>query len=177
MAPVARNGPPPDPAAPEGESGFKFDRSGYRVPAIIASPWVESGSVYNDEYRHTSLIATLRKQWDLGEAFTQRDAAAARTFDHIFSREIARDPETWATFKAQPLPKWHMEPEIVGKAISMMGKNIGAGVIEKAKELGVTLPPQLADPSAELTPELIIEVVRDIGFHFFPLLEPGVGSS
>ena len=23
--------------------GFKFDRSGYRVPAIIASPWVEPG--------------------------------------------------------------------------------------------------------------------------------------
>jgi hypothetical protein len=24
------------------------------------SPWVEPGSVYNEEYRHTSLIATLR---------------------------------------------------------------------------------------------------------------------
>lgn len=70
-----------------------------------------------------------------------------------------------------------MDPKIVGKAISMLGKNIGAGVIEKAKELEVTLPPQLADPSAELTPELIIEVVRDIGFHFFPLLRPGVNSS
>ncbi len=167
--------PPPDPAAPEGEFGFKFDRSGYRVPAIIASPWVEPGSVYNEEYRHTSLIATLRKQWDLGAAFTRRDAAA-RTFDHVFSRENARDPETWTIFEAQPLPAWHMDPEVVGKAISMLGKNIGAGVIEKAKELGVPLPPQLADPSAELTPELIIEVVRDIGFHFFPLLEPGVGS-
>ena len=163
--------PPPDPAAPEGEFGFRFDRSGYRVPAIIASPWVEPGSVYNEEYRHTSLIATLRKLWHLGEPFTQRDASA-RTFDHVFSREIARDPETWATFKAQPLPDWHMDPEIVGKAISTLGKNIGAGVIEKARELAVALPPQLADPSVELTPELIIEVVRDIGFHFFPLLKP-----
>ena len=59
--------PPPDPAAPAGEFGFTFDRSGYRVPAIIVSPWVEPGSVYNEEYRHTSLIATLRKAWDLGE--------------------------------------------------------------------------------------------------------------
>ena len=56
--------PPPDPSAPAGEFGFTFDRSGYRVPAIIVSPWVESGSVYNDEYRHTSLIATLAQ--DLG---------------------------------------------------------------------------------------------------------------
>ena len=50
-----------DPAAPAGELGFTFDRSGYRVPAIMVSPWVEPGSVYNEEYRHTSLIATLRK--------------------------------------------------------------------------------------------------------------------
>ena len=62
--------PPPDPAAPAGEFGFKFDRSGYRVPAIIVSPWVEPGSVFNEEYRHTSLIATLRKVWDLGEPLT-----------------------------------------------------------------------------------------------------------
>ena len=56
--------PPPDPAAPAGELGFTFDRSGYRVPAILVSPWVEPGSVYNDEYRHTSLIATLRRRGD-----------------------------------------------------------------------------------------------------------------
>jgi len=72
---------------------------------------------------------------------------------------------------------WHIDSETVGKAISMLDTNIGAGVIEKAKELEVTLPPQLADPSAELTPELIIEVVRDIGFRFFPLLKPGVNNS
>ena len=54
--------------------GFTFERSGYRVPAVIVSPWVEAGSVYNVEYRHTSLIATLRKTWELGEAFTGLDA-------------------------------------------------------------------------------------------------------
>src|SRR5262249_7834660 len=37
--------PPPDPSAPPGECGFTFDRSGYRVPAVIVSPWVEPGSV------------------------------------------------------------------------------------------------------------------------------------
>ena len=84
--------PPPDPAAPAGEFGFTFDRSGYRVPAIIVSPWVEPGSVYNEEYRHTSLIATLRKTWDLGEAFTRRDAAA-RTFEHVFTLDRPRDPD------------------------------------------------------------------------------------
>jgi hypothetical protein len=42
---------------------FKFDRSGYRVPAIIVSPWVDEGIVINEEHRHTSMIATLRKVW------------------------------------------------------------------------------------------------------------------
>ena len=82
--------PPPDAAAPAGELGFTFDRSGYRVPAIMVSPWVEPGSVYNEEYRHTSIIATLRKVWDLGDAFTQRDGAA-RTFEGVFALETPRD--------------------------------------------------------------------------------------
>ena len=30
------------------------------------------------------------------------------------------------------------------------------------------LPPQLDDPSAELTPQLIVEVIRDVAFHYFP---------
>ncbi len=162
---------PPDPAAPAGEFGFKFDRSGYRVPAILVSPWVEPGSVYNEEYRHTSLIATLRKTWDLGKAFTQRDASA-RTFDHLFTRDTPRDPQDWATFEAQPVPEWMMDEEVVGKALSGLGKAAGPGLIDKARELGVKLPPQLDDPSTEITGELIIEVLRDVSWHFFPQLAP-----
>ena len=116
--------PPPDPSASPGEFGFTFDRSGYRVPAIIVSPWVESGSVYNEEYRHTSLIATLRKTWGLGDAFSQRDASA-RTFDHVFSLDTPRDPETWATVKALPVPEWTMDPEVVGESLSTLGKTVG----------------------------------------------------
>ena len=163
--------PPPDPSAPAGELGFTFDRSGYRVPAIIVSPWVEPGSVYNEEYRHTSLIATLRKTWHLGQAFTQRDAAA-RTFDHVFTRDVARGPDEWATLAAQPIPGWTMDEEVVGKALSGLGKAAGPGLIEKARALGVELPPQLDDPDVELTGELIVEVLRDVAWHFFPGLAP-----
>src|SRR6476661_7987408 len=163
--------PPPDPAAPEGEFGFTFDRSGYRVPAIIASPWVEPGSVYNEEYRHTSLIATLRKAWDLGDPFTQRDAAA-RTFEHVFSREAPRDPGMWAAIEAQPVGDWAMDPEVVGKAITGLAKAAGPGVIEKAREMGVKLPPQLDDPNVEITGQVMIEVLRDVSWHLFPRLAP-----
>ena len=59
--------PPPDFDEPP-QFGFAFDRSGYRVPAVIVSPWVPSGSVFTDEYRHTSLMATLRGGVESGRA-------------------------------------------------------------------------------------------------------------
>ena len=98
--------PTPDPTAPAGEHGFAFDRSGYRVPAIIVSPWVAEGEVFNEEYRHTSLIATLREQWALGDPFTARDAAA-RTFSNVFTLDTPRDPKTWPDPKARPVPQIH----------------------------------------------------------------------
>jgi phospholipase C len=164
--------PPPDPAAPAGEFGFTFDRSGYRVRAIVVSPWVEPGSVYNEEYRHTSLIATLRKVWDLGAPFTQRDASA-RTFDHVFTRGKPRDPQTWATVAAQPVPAWVIDYQTMGKALGYLGKDVAPGIIEHARQTGVKLPPQLEDPSAELTPQLIVEVIRDVAFDYFPQLALG----
>src|SRR4029453_17976496 len=159
--------PPPDPAAPPGEFGFTFDRSWYRVPAIIVSPWVEPGSVYNEEYRHTSLIATLRKAWGLGEEFTQRDAAA-RTFDHVFSLAAARDPQTWAPLTTRPRPEWTMDLEVVGQALSTLGQGLAPALIAKAKELGVPLPAELTEPAAELPPGQIIGVLRQVAGHCFP---------
>ena len=161
--------PPPDPGAPAGEMGFTFDRSGYRVPAVIVSPWVVPGSVYNEEYRHTSLIATLRKVWGLGGPFTQRDASA-RTFDHVFCLDTPNDPGSWATVTARPVPPWTMDPDVLGRGLSTLGKGMGAGIIAKARELAVELPAALDDPGAELTPKLIVDVLRDVAWHFFPLL-------
>ena len=90
-----RSGAPrPDPSGPAGECGFRFDRSGYRVPAIIVPPWVAEGDVFNQEHRHTSLIATLRDRWNLGNAFSGRDAAA-RTFSHAFTLDQPRHPGSW----------------------------------------------------------------------------------
>jgi len=133
--------------------------------------------VYNEEYRHTSLIATLRKAWDLGSAFTQRDASA-RTFDHVFTRGTPRDPQTWATVAARPLPAWAIDYQTMGQALGYLGKDVAPGIIEHARQMGVKLPPQLDDPSAELTPQLIVEVIRDVAFHYFPqLAPPGAGDS
>ena len=95
--------PPPDPDAPAGELGFTFDRSGYRVPAILVSPWVAEGSVFNDEYRHTSLIATLREGLGSRRAVHPARRLRAHLRRPLHPRQ-PRDPETWATITAAPRP-------------------------------------------------------------------------
>jgi hypothetical protein len=49
---------------------------------------------------------------------------------------------------------------------------MGRGLIEHARELGLELPPELDDPNAEVTPQLIIDVFRQVAGHYFPLLAP-----
>jgi phospholipase C len=159
--------PPPDPAAPAGEFGFTFDRSGYRVPAIMVSPWVEQGSVYNDEYRHTSLIATLRKEWGLGEPLTGRDAIA-RTFEQVFALDEPREPGSWPDPQPRPLPDWSMDPEVVGRALSGLGKGVAPGLVAKAREMGIAVPLPPDDDGADLPPAQLVQLVREIGFHIFP---------
>jgi phospholipase C len=131
--------------------------------------------VYNEEYRHTSLIATLRKVWQIGDAFTQRDASA-RTFDHVLSLDTPRDPTTWATVTPRPVPEWTMDLEVVGKALSTLGKGMGPALIEKAREMGVQLPDELGAPGAALTPTQVVPLLRHISAHFFPLLERPTSS-
>ena len=70
-----------------------------------------------------------------------------------------------------------MDPEVTGKALSGLGKTVGPGLIAHAREMGVKLPPQLDDPNAELTPELIIEVLRDVAWFYFPGLAPAASRT
>jgi phospholipase C len=161
--------PPPDPGAPAGQLDFTFDRSGYRVPAIIVSPWVGEGIVIDDEHRHTSLIATLRKVWGIGDAFTARDAAAA-PFDHLLSRTSPRDPASWPDVRALPVPQYQMDMAQMGKALSTLGKTAGSGMLQLAEQAGVALPAELTDPGAHPTVEQTLAALRGIAAQFFPRL-------
>lgn len=159
----------PDPSAPAGQMGFGFDRSGYRVPAVAVSPWVDEGLVVNDEHRHTSMIATLRKVWDLGDAFTERDAAAA-TFDHLLSRAQPRDPAGWPDVSALPVPEFQLDSEQMGKALSTLGKTMGHGLLEHARQAGYTVPSGLADATSPPSAEQIIAALKGIAAQFFARL-------
>ena len=168
--------PPPDPSAPAGECDFTFDRSGYRVPAIIVSPWIGEGTVINDEYRHTSLLATLRKSWDLGAPFSDRDAAA-RMFDHLLSRETPRDPASWPDVHPRPVPEWQLTKVELGQALSPLGKAIGPGIVEHAKQGGLPIPADIAKADGPLTGQQLVEVVFEIAAHYFPRLAQAAKSA
>ncbi|MGH9017189.1 MAG: alkaline phosphatase family protein [Acidimicrobiales bacterium] len=160
---------PPDPAAGPGELGFAFDRSGYRVPAIIVSPWVDEGLVVTEEYRHTSLIATLRQVWDLGPAFSGREATA-RTFDHLLNRAEPRPPDGWPDVVARPVPEFQMEKVATGEAIGELGRHLCHGLLDHARHHGMTVPAAPSDPDDQVPPGLALELVHYIGERIFPRL-------
>jgi phospholipase C len=167
--------PPPDPNAGPGQCDFAFDRSGYRVPAIVVSPWVESGSVYNDEHRHTSMIATLRKLWSLGDPFTARDAIA-KPFDYVFTRETPREPKDWAAINARPAAEYHVNWEYTNHSLSALGKAATPGIIAQLKAHGVEIPAEVDTPGFALTPQMAWSLVELASYHLVPTLAPSKKS-
>src|SRR5205085_1969600 len=88
--------PPPAAVPPDNQrpDNFAFDRFGVRVPAVLVSPWIPAGSIVRPPagsrypFDHTSILATLRKLFDLGDPLTDRDAAAP-DFLHALSLQTA----------------------------------------------------------------------------------------
>ncbi len=160
--------PPPESGAPVGQMGFRFDRSGYRVPAILVSPWVDS-QVVNDEYRHTSMIATLRNLWNLGDPLTQRDAAAA-TFNHLCNRRTPRPPETWPTPQAQISPDYTPDKVAFFSGISTLGKAAEAGLRKYALAHHLDIPGLPKDPETPLTARQKVQILDSVSAGLFPRL-------
>jgi hypothetical protein len=140
--------PPPDPAAPEGQLGFTFDRSGYRVPAIVISLWVAEGQLFNQEHRHTSLIATLREQWALGDPLTARDAAG-RTFTHTLTLDTPRPPHLARAGPAPGTP-YIQDALGLGQTITAIGTTVFNGIRAYAEQNNIQIEGLPADPEAEI---------------------------
>ena len=159
--------PPPDAHAGPGQLGFSFDRSGYRVPAVVVSPWVRPGTVVTEEHRHTSLIATLRSVWDLGDPLTDRDGSA-RSFESVLGLETPRSPEQWPVIDAPRLPPYQQQRVDARQALGTIGRHLCHGLYEHARrEPGLPEPPS-ADP--DLSPQLAVDFAVHLGAHLFPKL-------
>ena len=119
--------PSPDPAGPAGQHGFTFDRSGYRVPAVIVPPWVAEGEVFNAEHRHTSLIATLPGAMGPRETRSPRATPPPGRFSDVFILDTPRDPATWPVPKPRPVPPFMEDPAGPGREPVHAGQNPGPG--------------------------------------------------
>ena len=125
--------------------------------------------MFNEEYRHTSLIATLREQWGLGDPFTARDAAA-RTFSNVFTLDTPRDPKTWPVPKARPVPPMQQDMAGLGAVLSVMGKTMLQGIREYAAEHNLEIEGLPKDPKAAIPDDQVVNVIRGFLANWFPLL-------
>ena len=90
---------PPDGTGASGQFGFTFSRSGVRIATLAISAWIPERTVVNDEFRATSLLATMRERWSLGEPFSARDASAL-SFADVFTLTSPRPQEDWPAVRA-----------------------------------------------------------------------------
>jgi phospholipase C len=82
---------PPDIHVPPDQPGG-YDRYGFRVPAVIVSPYARRNYVSHAVHDHTSILKLVETKWNL-PALTFRDANADNLLDSLdFSRQAFRDP-------------------------------------------------------------------------------------
>ena len=108
---------PPDDGKPQ---PFGFDRYGVRVPAVLVSPYIKPGTILRVPegnvphsgppypFDHTSVIATLRKCFNLGGPLTRRDAVAP-DLETVLNLE---GPSNSGPDKVEPLPYVVSQPEL-----------------------------------------------------------------
>ena len=95
---------PPDGTGTPGQMGFSFNRSGVRIPTLAISAWIPEQTVVNDELRATSLLATMRQRFNLGQPLNARDASAP-SFANIFTLTSPRAQEDWPDVIASAHPR------------------------------------------------------------------------
>jgi phospholipase C len=59
-----------------------YDRYGFRVPAVIVSPYARPGYVTSTVYDHTSVLKLIQQKWNL-PSLTRRDTAAESPLDAL----------------------------------------------------------------------------------------------
>jgi phospholipase C len=98
---------PPDllpPLVQPGEQLYEgFARYGFRVPAVVVSPYARRKHVSHVLYDHTSILAMIERKWNL-PALTCRDANANDLADFLDLRALAKGKPTFPALPALPAP-------------------------------------------------------------------------
>ncbi len=80
---------PPDIKVPPDQPGG-YDRYGFRVPCLAASPFAKPAHVSSVVYDHTSILATIEHKAEPAWLLTRRDAAASPLTDFI---DLSKPPQ------------------------------------------------------------------------------------
>ncbi|HET9732990.1 MAG TPA: alkaline phosphatase family protein [Acidimicrobiales bacterium] len=64
------------------DSPGRYDRLGFRVPAVVVSPYARPGFVSSQVHDHTSVLKLIEEKWNL-PSLTRRDAAAVAPWEMI----------------------------------------------------------------------------------------------
>jgi phospholipase C len=100
-AAIAPDAIPPDIGAGDQPGGF--DQYGIRVPVVVVSPYARPHDVTNVVHDHTSVLATIERQWNL-PALTYRDANAATLADFLDPSVLSFPEPPDLAAPANPLP-------------------------------------------------------------------------
>ena len=91
----------------------RYDRYGFRVPAVVVSPYARPGYVTSQVFDHTSVLKLIEQKWNL-PPLTARDAAAVSPLDTLdFGNPpaFAEPPELpepalrWGSWRPRPRPQ------------------------------------------------------------------------
>lgn len=74
--------PEPDGYRPRGEGSSRYDRYGFRVPAVVVSPYARADYVSHQVHDHTSILKLIETKWNL-PPLTRRDAQADDLIDSL----------------------------------------------------------------------------------------------
>ncbi|HLM25812.1 MAG TPA: alkaline phosphatase family protein [Thermoleophilaceae bacterium] len=130
---------PPDGNGTPGQMGFTFDRSGVRIPTLAISAWIPEKTVVNAEHRATSLLATMRERYNLGDPFSAREASAP-SFADIFTLTTPRSQEDWPEVVARPVPVMHESATPLDAPLGLLGKSLLHAVLAFAQGMGKAVP-------------------------------------
>jgi hypothetical protein len=110
-----------------------------RIPTLAISAWIPEQTVVNGEFRATSLLATMRQRFNLGQPLSARDASA-RSFADIFTLTSPRAPEDWPQVIPRPVPEMHESLAPLDAPLGLLGKSLLLAVLAFAHGLGKTIP-------------------------------------
>jgi phospholipase C len=131
VAPPANATPPGDGTV--GEFGFDFTRFGVRVPAVLVSPLIVSGTVFRGSgpIDHTSVLKTLQERWGV-EPLTARDKAAGSLADVVtLAQPRTDDPLKGVAVPSSQAP--HPQAAVPSKIDMIQAKRVAALPIRNEK--------------------------------------------